>query len=239
MGFFKRLCLFVFGLAGLLALAALALPWYGPWTREATSLFGVQEYFVAVEVVAAITALGLLICLLRSIFVRNRKTVIVAKADGDQITVAIDAIASQATHVIEEEGLFTARRVRVRAKKHGHVRLYARVQPASTVDVIAAAAELHDRLVSGLAVIVGDNVDKVELEFVDAVEYVRVGDDSNLSSGYQEESAETVATLSQEGSASGGASADAEGHSDTSEITVSMARYAADRANETGSMGEE
>jgi hypothetical protein len=232
MGFFKRLCLFVFGLAGLLALAALVLPWYGPWTQEATALLGTREYFVAVEVVVAITAFGLLTCLLRSIFVRNRKTVVVAKADGDQITVSIDAIASQATHVIEEDGLFTARRVRVRAKKRGHVRLFARVQPASTVDVIAAAAELHDRLVSGLGVIVGDNVDKIDLEFVNATEYAPASE----AGAFAEQDSDASDEAAEETTAAAPARRIVAG--ETSEITVPMGRAAADHADEE-TMGEE
>lgn len=171
MGFFKRLCLFVFGLAGLLALAALVLPWFGPWTSEATALLGVDEYYVAVEALVLVTALGCLICLLRSIFKRNRKTVIVAKEGGDQITVTRDAIASQATHVIEEDGTYTAKRVSVWAKKRGHVRVAARVQPQMTVDTVAAGRDLHDRLVAGLTTVCGDNVDSVDLEFLNAAEY--------------------------------------------------------------------
>lgn len=171
MGFFKRLCLFVFGLAGLLALAALVLPWFGPWTSEATALLGVDEYYVAVEALVLVTALGCLICLLRSIFKRNRKTVIVAKEGGDQITVTRDAIASQATHVIEEDGAYVAKRVSVWAKKRGHVRVAARVQPQMTVDTVVAGKDLHDRLVAGLTTVCGDNVDSVDLEFLNAAEY--------------------------------------------------------------------
>lgn len=171
MGFFKRLCLFVFGLGGLLALAALVLPWFGPWTSEATALLGVDEYYVAVEALVLVTALGCLICLLRSIFKRNRKTVIVAKEGGDQITVTRDAIASQATHVIEEDGAYTAKRVSVWAKKRGHVRVAARVQPQMTVDTVAAGKDLHDRLVAGLTTVCGNNVDSVDLEFLNAAEY--------------------------------------------------------------------
>ena len=171
MGFFKRLCLFVFGLAGLLALAALVLPWFGPWTSEATALLGVDEYYVAVEALVLVTALGCLICLLRSIFKRNRKTVIVAKEGGDQITVTRDAIASQATHVIEEDGAYVAKRVSVWAKKRGHVRVAARVQPQMTVDTVVAGKDLHDRMVAGLTTVCGDNVDSVDLEFLNAAEY--------------------------------------------------------------------
>lgn len=178
MGFFKRLCLFVFGLGGLLALAALVLPWYGPWTVEATALLGVDEYYMAVEVLVLITALGCLICLLRSIFKRNRKVVIVSQQDGDQITVSRDAISSQATHVIEEDGTFKAKRVNVWAKKRGHVRVYARVQPQMTVDTVRAGEELHDKLVAGLTTVCGDNVDSVDLEFTNAAEYTPTSDAS-------------------------------------------------------------
>lgn len=176
MGFFKRLCLFVFGLAGLLALTALVLPWYGPWTVEATALLGVDEYYMAVEALVLVTGLGCLICLLRSIFKRNRKVVIVSQQDGDQITVARDAISSQATHVIEEDGAFKAKRVNVWAKKRGHVRVYARVQPQMTVDTVRAGEELHDRLVAGLTTVCGDNVDSVDLEFTNAAEYTPSSD---------------------------------------------------------------
>ena len=171
MGFFKRLCLFVFGLAGLLALAALVLPWFGPWTSEATALLGVDEYYIAVEALVLVTALGCLICLLRSIFKRNRKTVIVAKEGGDQITVTRDAIASQATHVIEEDGAYVAKRVSVWAKKRGHVRVAARLPPQMSGDPRVAGKDLHDRLVAGLTTVCGDNVDSVDLEFLNAAEY--------------------------------------------------------------------
>jgi hypothetical protein len=176
MGFFKRLCLFLFGLAGLLALTALVLPWYGPWTVEATALLGVDEYYMAVEVLVLITGLGCLVCLLRSIFKRNRKTVVVSQQGGDQITVARDAISSQATHVIEEDGTFKAKRVSVWAKKRGHVRVYARVQPQMTVDTVRAGEELHDKLVAGLTTVCGDNVDSVDLEFTNAAEYAPSSD---------------------------------------------------------------
>ena len=178
MGFFKRLCLFVFGLGGLLALTALVLPWYGPWTVEATALLGVDEYYMAVEALVLVTALGCLICLLRSIFKRNRKVVIVSQQGGDQITVSRDAITSQATHVIEEDGTFKARRVRVWAKKRGHVRVYARVQPQMTVDTVRAGEELHDKLVAGLTTVCGENVDSVDLEFTNAAEYTPTPDAS-------------------------------------------------------------
>ena len=56
MGGFKRFCMFVFGLAGLLGVIALSLTWVGPWTSQASALMSLEYYFYAVEVcVAAIT----------------------------------------------------------------------------------------------------------------------------------------------------------------------------------------
>ena len=65
MGVFKRICLLVFGLAGLLSLVALALPWWGPWTEEARALLGVYWYYVTLECLIYVTTFGLLICLVR------------------------------------------------------------------------------------------------------------------------------------------------------------------------------
>ena len=47
---FKRFCLIVFSLAGLLTLTALALPWVGPWTAQAKGLLANGIYFTALEV---------------------------------------------------------------------------------------------------------------------------------------------------------------------------------------------
>ena len=232
MGFFKRLSLFVFSLAGLASLAALVAPWYGPVTADATRLLSVNWYVTALNVTVCITAFGLIVCLLRALFVRNRKTVVVAREAGDQVTVSIDAIASQATHVIEEDGLFRARRVTVRTAAHGHVRVHARVQPESTVDVLLAASELHARLEEGLAVIVGDNVDKIDLEFVNATEYApasEAGAFAEQDFDASDEAAEETTTAAPARRTEAG---------ETSEITVPMGRAAADHADEE-TMGEE
>jgi hypothetical protein len=75
MNWFKRLCLFVFGLSGLLSLAALSLVWVGPWTTQARSLITeTRWYFIALEVLVCLSAVGLLACVLVSLFApRNPK----------------------------------------------------------------------------------------------------------------------------------------------------------------------
>ena len=53
---FKRFCLVVFAVCGTLALAALLLPWVGPWTVEAAGLISLDWYLFLVELFALVCA---------------------------------------------------------------------------------------------------------------------------------------------------------------------------------------
>lgn len=169
MGGFKRLCLFVFGLAGVLCLGALVLPWVGPYQQEAAGLMANDYYYLAVQVVSAITGLGVLIAFLRALFSpRKRKTIVVNKAGGDQISVSTDAICSQAAHVVEASGTLSADRVEVDTRRKGGVRVNVRVRPHETVNVVEEGQRLHDDLMNGLGTICGNKIRGVNLHFVEA-----------------------------------------------------------------------
>lgn len=163
----KRICLAVFSLASLWVLAVLALTWYGPWVREVSVLFTIEAFSVAVLSCLAISAVGLVILFFRALFVRKVRTVEVANVDGGRISVTREAIAAQAAHIVEADGTCRAARVHVDAKPSGHVRVHVRVLPHETVDVVLKGAELHDDLITGLALVCGDTVEDVSLEFVE------------------------------------------------------------------------
>ena len=165
----RRFGLLVFALAGILCLCALALPWIGPYQREATEMMYNDYYYIAVQVVLAITALGIVVGLLRALLTpRKRKTVVVDKMGGDRITVTTAAIASQATHVIESSGRFIAERVRVNSKGKGKVSVDVRVRPRYTVDITDEGKRLHEDLAKGLSIICGEKVRHLNLEFLEA-----------------------------------------------------------------------
>lgn len=167
----RRFCLFVFVLAAALCLCALALPWFGPYQNEATALMNNDYYYLAILVALGITALGVLVVLLRALFTpRKRKTVVVSKSGHDQITVTTQAISSQATHVIENSGDMVAEKVRVTAKKGGKVMVDVRVRPRQTVNIAQEGERLHDNLAEGLSVICADKVRRINLEFLEAEE---------------------------------------------------------------------
>lgn len=169
MGGFKRFLLIIFVLAAGLCLAALALPWFGPFQGQAAAMMDNWYYFIGVQVALAITLVGVVVTLLRALFTpRKRKTVVVDRSGGDQITVTTAAISSQATHVIEDGDRFVAEKVRVSAKRGGKVRVDVRVRPRHTVDISREGKELHDAVTAGLSTICGEKVKHVNLEFVEA-----------------------------------------------------------------------
>ncbi len=168
---FKRLCKVVFALAGLFTLAALGLTWMGPWRDVASAMMVIDEYWYAIQVCGAITVLGLVIQLFSGLFSRRVRTVQVATVDGGAITVTREAIASQATHIVEADGTCTAAKVHVDAKPRGHVRVHVRVLPHETLDVVVKGAQLHEELLQGLAGVCGNTVEDVSLEFVEPQAY--------------------------------------------------------------------
>ena len=202
----KRLCTVVFVLACAFSLASLALTWFGPWTAAASALFNLEAYAIAVLACLAVSALGLVVLLCRALFARRTvRTVEIATVDGGVISVTRDAIAAQASHIVEADGTCAAARVRVDAKARGHVRVHVRVLPHETVDVVAKGAELHEELIDGLAAVCGDKVEDVSLEFVEP-------ESVTLASAQEDEA----------GAEAEAAPAPAGTPDSTSEITVSM-----------------
>ena len=104
---FKRLCMVLFTLANLFVLAALALTWYGPWTSEASALLNLEPYSIAILACLAVSAFGLVVLLVRALVVRKVRTIEVASVDGGVISVTRDAIAAQASHIVEADGTQT------------------------------------------------------------------------------------------------------------------------------------
>lgn len=193
MGVFRRLCLLVFGLAGLVCLAALVLPALGLYQREINTILADPIFANILLGCAAVAALGLLFCMLKAIFTpRNYRSVIVSSANGDTIQVTRDAIKAQAAHIVERDGTLTARHVNVRAKKRGKVRVFVRVRPNVTINVVERGAELHDELMEGLAEICGNTVTHVGIEFVDAASHEEPATFEDLEATYSAESPDAV-----------------------------------------------
>ena len=160
MGGFRRFILFVFSLAGIACLAALALPWFGLFPDEIAMLEGYDWYVMAVEVCLGMTAAWLVFELLRSLLSRKRRDAIsVMDVDGGAIT--------QAGHIVEALGVGEARSVDVSASRSGVVRVDVKVTPFESIDVTDEAPTLHEGLVAGLSAMVGEHLGAVNVEFLE------------------------------------------------------------------------
>ena len=185
----------VFSFSGIVVLIALAMPWIGPFKKGATALMSFDWYFAVVEVLLVIALLGLLATLLRALFARPDKNVLVTTVDGGQISVSRDAIASQAAHIVESDGTLKCQRVFVE-EKHGSVNVAVRVLPRETIDVVARGGQLHDDLVTGLAAVCGDKVGTVSIDFATPKAAVDVRPEAELTAegeAYYDEHPEDLA----------------------------------------------
>ncbi|MBR3327027.1 MAG: alkaline shock response membrane anchor protein AmaP [Atopobiaceae bacterium] len=168
MSWFKRLCLFLFGLSGVLALVALSLTWVGPWTTQARSMLEIRWYFITLEVLVCVAGVGSLLCVLVSLFApRNPRETVVAQVDGNQITVTRAAISSQAKHVVEADGTCIASSIWVRVRKRGNVRVRVRVKPKKPIDVVQRGERLYAELSEGLSHVCGDTVRSIDVVFTE------------------------------------------------------------------------
>ena len=177
MGIFKRLCMLIYALTGIFFFGSLLAASYDATSTYALYVFRLSFVQQLMKIAPFIIVFGCVIMLLRAIFTRNRKVVIISKAKDNKITVSLRAIESQAKHVIEEDGRFCVVRLYVKSAKYGHIRVNARIQPEETEDLLTASDELKSKLYAGLSVIVGNHIDAVNLEFAQAKNYVSVSDE--------------------------------------------------------------
>ena len=177
MGILKRLCMLIYALTGIFFFGSLLAASYDVTSTYTLYVFRLSFVQQFMKIAPFIIVFGCVIMLLRAIFTRNRKVVIISKAKDNKITVSLRAIESQAKHVIEEDGRFCVVRLYVKSAKYGHIRVNARIQPEETEDLLTASDELKSKLYAGLSVIVGNHIDSINLEFAQAKNYVSVSDE--------------------------------------------------------------
>lgn len=177
MGIFKRLCMLIYALTGIFFFGSWLAASYDVTSTYTLYVFRLSFVQQLMKIAPFIIVFGCVIMLLRAIFTRNRKVVIISKAKDNKITVSLRAIESQAKHVIEEDGRFCVVRLYVKSAKYGHIRVNVRIQPEETEDLLTASDELKSKLYAGLSVIVGNHIDSINLEFAQAKNYVSVSDE--------------------------------------------------------------
>jgi uncharacterized membrane protein len=168
MGGFKRFCMVCFALVGLLALAALALPWLGPWTDIAAGFMQMGWYLMVVEIFMLVMVVGFVVVFVKAVTAKKPEDVEVEANDGNTIYIARSAIASQATYLVEQDGTCVAQRVRVIPRKHDKaVDLEISVQPYTSIDIRSESSAISARLKAGITTLIGDRLGEIRLNFLE------------------------------------------------------------------------
>ncbi|MDY2788487.1 MAG: alkaline shock response membrane anchor protein AmaP [Atopobium sp.] len=165
---FKRFCLFIYSLAGLLLFAVTALTLTSPWEEHMSALLLIPEYTYVLAVLAALTVLGLLATFITACTGRVPTVVVVAQTDEGDITVSREAIASQAAHVVAAAGDAQARDVYVNIGRNNKVDVFVKVVPFASMDVVVRGPELMEQLTTNLALLCGEHVGSVHISYLDA-----------------------------------------------------------------------
>lgn len=167
MGFLKKLAMTLWFLATIFAFAALVLTIFGPWTKEALALFAVDSYSYAVQGCVAFSLIGGFVMWVR-VLARRKKAQTIGLEDEEGSTIAItrDAIASQATYIVEEDGSCEATKVAVSAEKHGMISVHLTIRPHETVSAVEKGRELKEELEEGLTKLCGERISSISLEFL-------------------------------------------------------------------------
>ena len=170
MGGFRRFTLFVFSLAGV-ACAVVPLVVMAPRASSFASMVETLASYGGAELgylVCVLMTLAWCVCnLLRALFSRRHDAISVMDVDGGKITVTRNAVASQASRVVEESGIGTARGVDVRSSATGTVSVAVKVVPHESIDITREAPALHDLLVRGLTAMCGERLGAVDVEFLE------------------------------------------------------------------------
>lgn len=164
---FKRFCIIVFSLVGIVAVGALALPWIGPWTSLFASFFTLEWYLFAMELCLLVLGIGFVGLFVRGCTMRRHHDVEVLSEEGAKVTIARSAIASQATYLAEQDGTCVVTKVVVRVRRKDEVDVKVSVQPYQSVNVQVEAQKLQKRLREGLTRLTGPALRTITLRFVE------------------------------------------------------------------------
>lgn len=197
---FKRFCYIVFAILGVLLLAALILPWVGPWTAFFTGLIAYDWYLFLIEMVVVILGLGFLGIFIKGCVTKKRKDIVLFTNDGDEVRITRAAIASQASYLVETDGKCYASKVIVRPRRNSSIDVKVYVEPHEEISVAKEAKVLQKRLRAGLDSLCAGRLNKVEISFTEP----RVPTDIAASAQSADGNTETAEAAGGEAWANGG-----------------------------------
>lgn len=164
---FKRFCLIVFSLLGLLVVAFGIAWWFGPWATQLSTLFALDWFAFLAEALVVIGFVGFICLFIAGVRAKKPKDIEVINEDGDRVSIARSAVASQATYLAEADGLCLVTKVVVDTRHRERVDVALWIQPYHSLDVQAEAQALQESLRRGLTILIGDRLGSLTLRFLE------------------------------------------------------------------------
>ena len=169
MGKFKRFCMIVFVVAAVLGIGVLAALWFAwePLFPAIAWLMSMPWFFVVEAVLLGITALGLLVVLIRAITAPGKNSQLELERDNGSIAITQNAIQSTVKHVVESHHGLSTDNVKVHStNKHGpRMSIHGKIDPGRNAELGQLGAKLQDEIAATLEAFTGYPVDSVRITF--------------------------------------------------------------------------
>lgn len=169
MGKFKRFCMIVFVVAAVLGVGVLATLWFAwePLFPAIAWLMSMPWFFIVEAVLLGITALGLLVVLIRAITAPGKNSQLELERDNGSIAITQNAIQSTVKHVVESHhGLSTDNvKVHITNKHDPRMSIHAKIDPGRNAELGQLGAKLQDEIAATLEAFTGYPVDSVRITF--------------------------------------------------------------------------
>ena len=167
MGKFKRFCMIVFVVAAVLGIGVLAALWFAwePLFPAIAWLMAMPWFYVVEAVLLGITAVGLLVVLIRALTAPGKNSQI--ERDNGSIAITQNAIQSTVKHVVEaHHGLSTDNvKVDITNKHDPRMAIHAKIDPGRNAELGELGAKLQNEISSTLEAFTGYPVDSVRITF--------------------------------------------------------------------------
>ena len=169
MGKFKRFCMVVFVVAAVLGIGVLAALWFAwePLFPAIAWLMAMPWFYVVEAVLLGITAVGLLVVLIRALTAPGKNSQLEIERDNGSIAITQNAIQSTVKHVVEaHHGLSTDNvKVDITNKHDPRMAIHAKIDPGRNAELGELGAKLQNEISSTLEAFTGYPLDSVRITF--------------------------------------------------------------------------
>lgn len=169
MGKFRRFLMIVFVVAAVLGIGVLAALWFAwePLFPAIAWLMSMPWFYVVEAILLGITAIGLLVVLIRALTAPGKKAQLTLERDNGSVAITQNAIQSTVKHVVEAHHGLTSDNVRVEilGAHDPRMAIHAKIDPGRNAELGSLGAKLQDEISATVEAFTGYPVESVSVTF--------------------------------------------------------------------------